>query len=203
MDSNQESPIQLQLTYKGFYTRGRHALNIFLSLISMTALLFVFSDQAVALQLQLGSANANPGDNITVEITVGEFDQEQIAASAFTLSYNADYLTLTQIESHFFDTFLNQWNLFNPAPDPLPPTSVIVDGQNYTRPLLSNTIAGKTLLVGTRVKSGIPTTLFTLHFTVKLTAPPGVYPISISPTMINDVYAGYDGTSEAVPVLRG
>ena len=168
---------------------------IILSLVSIPLLLFVFCGRVEALQLQVDSENANPGDSITVEITVGEYNLEQIAASAFTLSYSTDHLTLTQVESDFFDTFLNQWNSLNPVPDPLPPASVVVDGQTYTQPLLFSTTdgtpQGKTLLVGASVKSGTPATLFTLHFTVKATAPPGIYPVSISPTMINDVYTGY------------
>lgn len=170
-------------------------------------LLFIFYGRAEALQLKVDSKNANPGDNITVEITVGEYNLEQIAASAFTLSYSTDQLTLTQVESDFFDTFLNQWNSLSPVPDPLPSASVVVDGQTYIQPLLFNTTngtpQGKTLLVGASVKSGTPITLFTLHFTVKATAPPGIYPVSISPAIINDVYAGYDGTGEAIPVLMG
>jgi hypothetical protein len=181
--------------------------SILLSLISIPLLLLIFYGRVEALQLQVDNGNANPGDNITIEITVGEYDQEQIATSAFTLSYSTDHLTLTQVESDFFDTFLGQWNSLNPVPDPLPPASVIVDGKTYTQPLLFNTTEGtsqgKTLLVGTRVKSGVPTTLFTLHFTISLEAPPGIYPVSISPTMINDVYAGYNGTGETIPVLMG
>lgn len=181
------------------------SISLFLAAIPL--LLFVFCGRVEALQLQVDSQNANPGDNISVEITVGEYNLEQIAASAFTLSYSTDHLTLTQVESDFFDTFLNQWNSLNPVPDPLPPASVIVDGQTYTQPLLFNTTDGtpygKTLLVGASVKSGTPTILFTLHFTVKATTPSGIYPVSISPTIINDVYAGYYDSGEAIPVLMG
>lgn len=178
-------------------------LSIFVSLILTIFLSLISSEPAKALQVQLNDANANPGDNTVVDITVGDYTQEQIAAAAFTISYNTDILTLTQVESSFFDTFLNQWNNLVPVPDPLPPTSVIVNGQTYTQPLLFNTAEGKTLFVGARVKSGTPSTLFTLHFTVDASAHPGVYPVSISPIISNNVYAGYDETGESIPVLVG
>ena len=115
-------------------------------------LFLLLSDEATALQLKMGSQSANPGDAITVDVTVADYNQEHIAAAAFTLSYNLDYLTLTGIDSDFFATFSDQWNSLQPVPNPLPPTSVVVDNQQYTQPILFATsgasASGKSLLVG-------------------------------------------------------
>lgn len=182
-----------------------HTLRKLICLILLTLMLIAFSERGHALQLRVNNVNANPGDTITVDITVEDYSLEQIAAAALTLSYSTEYLTLTQVESDFFDTFANQWNLLNPVPNPLPPSSIVIDGQAYTQPLLfnivENALSGRTLLVGARVKSGTPTILYTLHFTVNEQTAPGIYPVSISPIIIKDVHAGYADTGEAIPLL--
>ena len=49
----------------------------------------------------MGSSAANPGESVTVNISV---DQPiTIAAAAFTLTYNTTWFTLTSVESTFFD----------------------------------------------------------------------------------------------------
>lgn len=174
-------------------------------LCSFFSLLFVFLGRAEALEVQVTSEDAHPGDSITVEIKVAHYAQEQIAAAAFTLSYSLEHLTLTAIESSFFDTFSNQWNSLTPPPSPLPPGSATVNNQTYTQPVLAQTTSGtplgKSLLVGARVEAGTPETLFTLHFTVNPEAAPGIYPISISPSSIDNVDAGYAGTGTLIPIL--
>ena len=175
------------------------------SLLAISLFILVFHGTAAALQIQVGSVDAHPGDDIAVEITVDGYDQEQVAAVAFTLSYSLEDLTLTGIESDFFDTFSSQWSSLTPSPNPLPPVSVTVNNQTYTQPVLANTFSGsplgKTLISGARVMAGTPTVLFTLHLTVNGAAEPGVYPLSISPTTINNVSAGYDETGTLIPVL--
>ena len=173
--------------------------------IALFLLFLLLSDEATALQLKMGSQSANPGDAITVDVTVADYNQEHIAAAAFTLSYNLDYLTLTGIDSDFFATFSDQWNSLQPVPNPLPPTSVVVDNQQYTQPILFATsgasASGKSLLVGVRVEAGTPSVLFTLHFTVNASTPAGLYPISISPTSLDNTAAGYDAGGTLIPVL--
>ena len=160
-------------------------------------------ENAEALQLQVENKNANPGENITVTITVGGYSQEEIAAAAFTLTYNTDNLLLTSIDSDFFDVFQNQWNSLTPLPNPMPPGSVVVDGKTYDQPLLFNTSNAETLLVGARVEPGTPTILFTLNFTVNPEAPSAIYPVSISQSTINNAEAGYNPFGEVIPLLIG
>ena len=164
----------------------------------------VFYGSAGALQLQVGSVDAHPGDDISVQITVGEYAQEQIAAASFTLTYDHDQLALTGIESDFFVTFTGQWNSLNPLPSPVPPSSVIVNGHEYSQPVMSNTLsegsAGMTLISGARVNAGAPTILFVLHFSVNPAAAPDIYPISISPTALDNADAGYPPGGPLLPV---
>ena len=168
-------------------------------------LFLLLPDNAAALQLRMGSQSAGPGDAVTVDVTVADYNQEHIAAAAFTLSYNGDYLTLTGIESAFFATFSDQWNALQPVPDPLPPTSVVVDNRQYTQPILfaasGASASRRSLLVGARVEAGTPSVLFTLHFTVNSATPAGLYPVSITPTSLDNTAAGYDAGGTLVPVL--
>ncbi|MCI5188333.1 MAG: hypothetical protein D3905_00770 [Candidatus Electrothrix sp. AS4_5] len=160
-----------------------------------------------ALELRVSSKTADPGDSIAVEITAQEYNQETVAAAVFTVTYNADQLVLNSIDSDFFSTFLEQWNATYPIPNPLPPVSVEINGQTYTRPLVfhndDGTSQGKIRLAAARAKAGMPTVLFTLHFTVKNTATTGIYPLSIEPTVVNNTAAGYDAAGEAVSMLIG
>ncbi len=162
---------------------------------------------AAALELGFSSVNANSGDSIAGEITAQEYNQEALAAAAFTVTYSADNLVLNKIESDFFSTFLEQWNSLDPVPDPLPPVSVEMNDQTYAQPLLYNaadgTSLGKIRLAAARVRAGTPTVLFTLHFTVKGSAVSGIYPLSIVQTVINNTKAGYDAAGETMPMLIG
>lgn len=157
---------------------------------------------AGAVVLTMGSAAGDPGETVTVNISVDQ--PEGVAAAAFTLNYNTTWFTLTSVESTFFDTFLNQWISLNPLPSPFPPVTATVDGQTYNQPLLNKTSSNKLLLAGARVKAGLSqTALFTLHFTVAANTPAGVYPVTITPTLINNAGAGYSTGGEAIPVLMG
>lgn len=162
---------------------------------------------AQALELRISSENASSGDSIAVEITAQDYNQEAVAAAAFTVTYNADQLVLNSIASDFFSTFLDQWNATDPVPNPLPPVSVEMNGQSYTRPLVfhtdDGTSQGKIRLAAARAKAGTPTVLFTLHFTVKNTATTGIYPLALTPTVVNNTEAGYDAAGEAVSMLIG
>lgn len=181
-------------------------LKIFCFLCAAIGLL-LYSRPAQALELRISTESASPGDSIEVEITAQEYNQEAIAAAAFTVTYNADQLVLNSIASDFFATFLEQWNLLDPVPNPLPPVSVEMNGQTYAQPLVFHTAdrtsLGKVSLAAARARAGTPTVLFTLHFTVKNSAVTGIYPLSIEPTVVNNTAAGYDEAGEAVPLLIG
>jgi hypothetical protein len=174
---------------------------------SMLSLIFILSNTANALEIQINNQSADPGEDISLNITVSDYDQEQIAAAALMLTYNTEQLSLTSVDSDFFATFSDQWNSLDPVPDPLPPTTVQVEGQTYNQPLLFNTQegspTGKTLLVGARVKAGTPAIIFTLNFTVSNSAPQGIYPINISPIIMNNTDAGYPAGGESIPIFLG
>ena len=49
-------------------------------------------------------------------------DPVDIAGAAFTIQYDGASLTLSAVESDFFDTFANQWTALSPNPSPqMPP----------------------------------------------------------------------------------
>lgn len=170
-------------------------------------LLFICNSKANGLEIQVDNQNAGPGEVVTINVTVGDYDQEEIAAAALMFTYNTSMLTLNSIDSSFFTSFSDQWNSLSPIPDPPPPGSVEVDGQTYTQPLLFTTLdgtpVGKTLLVGARVNSGTPSVIFSLNFTVDGSAPSGIYPISISPIIANNTNAGYSTSGESIPIFVG
>lgn len=169
------------------------------------AQLIIFDSRVEALELQVESISSNPGETVTINVNVADYDQEQIAAAVFTLTYNSDYLSLISVDSNFFDSFINQWDLLNPGPDPSPDTSVVVDGQTFSKPLIHNTVGSssstKTMVAGVRVKAGAPSTLFSFTFVIDSSSPSAIYPISIQPTMINNTHAGYSLGGETIPIL--
>jgi hypothetical protein len=65
----------------------------------------------------------------------------------------------------------------------------------------AGTATGTTLISAVRVTAGTPNILFTLHFNVNPAAQPDIYPISITPTQVHNVDAGYDAGGTLIPVL--
>lgn len=177
-------------------------ISAFIFILSM---LFLMAEGASALTLHLDNVSASPGAAVDVNITVSGYAQEKIAGAAFTITYNPAYLTLTGVDSSFFDTFAKQWNSLKPKPDPMPASSVSVNGKQYNQPLLFHNLsgaqAGKTMVAAVHVTSGTPINLFVLHFSVVSSAPEGTYPIAIINTVLNDVNAGYKATGESIPML--
>ena len=152
--------------------------------------------------ITVGSADAEPGDTLSLEVSIDI--PGNTAAAVFTLTYDTRYLTLAGIDSSFFDTFHNQWLAMVPQPASSPPDQVTVDGTTYTRPLLAATETGMTLIAAAKVQPGNATSiLFTLHFTVAADAPDGIYPVSISPTVLDNPAYGYDAAGETLPILVG
>ncbi len=171
------------------------------------SMLFLMAEGVSALTLHLDKVSASPGAAVDVNITVSGYAQEQIAGAAFTITYNPAYLTLTGVDSSFFGTFAKQWSSLKPAPDPMPASSVSINGKQYNQPLLFHNLggaqAGKTMIAAVHVTSGTPANLFVLHFSVVSSAPEGTYPIGIVNTVLNDVNAGYKATGESIPMLVG
>ena len=155
-----------------------------------------------AVDVTVGTASGNPGSTVNLPVTVS--DPSQIAGAAFTLTYDTTKLTLQTISSTFFDTFENQWNSLSPVPNPLPPTSVVVDSKTYNQPLLSNLSGSALMISAARCKAGLTNiTLFTLTFQVAANAVAGNYPVTISQSTISNTAAGYAATGETIPVLVG
>ena len=170
--------------------------------VLLLGLLLVGAVPAPCETITVGSADAEPGDSLSLEVSIDIPDNT--AAAVFTLTYDTQYLTLAGIDSIFFDTFHNQWLATVPQPSPLPPDQVTVDGTIYTRPLLAATETGMTLIAAAKVQPGNTTSiLFTLHFTVAADAPDGIYTVSISPTVLDNPAYGYDAAGETLPILVG
>jgi hypothetical protein len=180
----------------------KHRIIVQLSLVIFCLIALLVTGRSEAETLTIESADGHPGDTLILPVTIDI--PVNTAAAVFTLTYNTQYLTLTDIQSSFFETFFNQWNALTPQPVPLPPDQVTVDGTVYTQPIESRTISGSTFIAAARAQTNsITTTVFTLSFTLHADIPDGSYPISISPTQINNTAYGYAGSGETVPILLG
>jgi len=172
--------------------------------IFMIILFTSFKSYSVsALTLTVGNSNADADQMIQIPVTVDV--PAGIACASFTLIYDNSKITLTNIQSTFFDTFLNQWNTMNPVPDPLPPTSVEIEGVTYTQPLLKNNILSGTMVAAARITPADESSsvLFILTFELNQGILPGTYTVGITTSNINNMAAGYDENGESIPVLIG
>jgi hypothetical protein len=130
---------------------------------------------------------------------------ETIAGAAFTLTYNRNSITLSNVESVFFDTFVNQWNSINPVPTPLPPTIVEVENVSYGQPLVKNAVSSGAMIAAARCTpaDGTNKVLFTLSFKLNNGASPGTFSVGLVQSVIKNTAAGFDGNGETLPVLTG
>lgn len=165
-------------------------------------ILLLFPSILKAEILVVGNATAQPGETVTLPITVDH--PGDIVGAAFTLTYNSQYLTLIDVQSNFFDTFANQWSSIVPQPNPMPPTQISVGGINYSQPLLYSQINSGTMIAAARVQAGATvTTLFQIQFRVDSTIPGDIYPVSIVQSSIKNTAAGYYIEGELIPLLLG
>ena len=149
--------------------------------------------------------SANAGETFSVDIRVD--NAATVAAASFTVTYDTNNLAIngqTPITSSFFDTFVQQGLLTNPAY-----VNVPGDSTDYYSPLVSNGATGIIAPVTTGIRlaaarfdngTGNNTTIFTLNFSG---GNEGTYPISIIPTVLSNTAAGYLSTGEAIPLLVG
>lgn len=147
------------------------------------------------------------GDVLTVAVTVN--DASQIAASAFTITYDQTALEIqANIETPFFQTFANQWATITPQPDPMPENSVVVNGATYTKAVVINHTPGKVMISGANCDTGIGNgnTLAVvqfkiLDFTISASdnAPYKDYKITVKKSRIDNTSAGQPGTNEDTP----
>ena len=195
------------------------------------AMMFVFimaAGSAWAATLTVTDATGDKGDILTIPITVDE--AEKLAGAAFTLAYD-NALTVT-VSSEFFDTFYDQFSGLDTlgAPDPdggaygdsifpvldgpggsatgatiaIP---VTVDEISHYQPLLTNPIENgtKQLIAAARCMpaSAGGATLFTLAVSLNGGEPGGDYDITIIPTTLDNLDAGYDAGGEEIDLLVG
>lgn len=141
--------------------------------------------KAYSMQFRVSSTEATANSTITLDVTITP--SATVSAALFKLTYNTRYLSLTEVESRFFDTFANQWDLLNPKPEPVPPASVEVDGQEYDRPLLFTNTGTGTVIVGVRAQAAVTeSALLSLHFAIAPGTPDGIYPVTISPVTVDN-----------------
>jgi hypothetical protein len=145
----------------------------------------------------------------TVEIHLdGLTDTEKAymesSGAAFTIEYD-DNLMLAPgtLNSTFFDTFQAQFDAAGTDPNPY---TGPVDG--YDRPVVINDddTAGRTRVAAARcAKTSEGYVLFTLDVQLKDTSDSkaGVYKITVKPTVLNNVDAGYSADGEAIDLVVG
>ena len=174
-------------------------------MFAVFSVMLLFESLTFAVTLTVGNGSGTASETIQIPITVD--DPVGIAGAAFTITYDTDNLYLSDIQSDFFDTFDKQWGALTPAPDPYPPSSVVVDSITYPQPLLQNLVTGTGVMIAaarcSAETSPSKTTLFTLSFTLKPGASTGTYEISIIPTTLNDTSAGYSAGGETIDLLIG
>ena len=181
--------------------------------LSILVLLFVFVIFAKVnatpspVTLTVSDNSGGVGDTIIVNVDVN--DATEIAAAAFTITYDANALELqADIETPFFQTFADQWASITPQPNPMPDNAVVVDGTSYTKAVAVNQTPGKVMIAAANYDKGIGTgnTLAILHFKI-LNIPPEPndgsyrdYKITVEKSYIDNKSAGYM-TGETIPFL--
>ncbi|RJP39362.1 MAG: hypothetical protein C4548_11850, partial [Desulfobacteraceae bacterium] len=200
-----------------------------LSMIFLTLLLF--AGPASAVTLTVGAGSGNVGDILNIDITVDE--AETLAGAAFTLTYSDaltvsvdsvffdtffnqfDPLDTTDdpiyegevIKFPRIDEFgapvLDEYG--NPVYIIIP---AIVDEIAYDQPLITNHVSdgvNRMLISAARCVPAAagPATLFTLSVSLNPGRDPGVYPLVIVPTELNNTDAGYAAEGEYIHLLIG
>lgn len=173
--------------------------------LSVLAILLLVASNVTAATLTVGTASvtADQTAQITLEVDVAT----GIAGAAFTIQYDTANLTLATVTSTFFDTFASQWAGLTPVPDPLPPTSVTVDSQPYTQPLIRNDVTGTgTRIAAARAMPADETNKILFTLTFQHNNPIGLtqdttYNVQVVSTSLNNTDAGYDPAGETIPML--
>lgn len=160
-----------------------------------TAALTAFAADS-SLTLAVGSGRAAPGEQVTVAVTVDS--PREVAAAAFTVTFDPAALRFDSASSAFFEAFSARF----PNAQPSVPVEVVVNGQTYQRPLAVavGSSSGAVALAAARgaADSAVPE-LFELTFTVLRV---GDHAVGLVPTSIDQGAAGY-ASATALPMLIG
>lgn len=172
------------------YVKLSKILFTVVSIILAYSTTVIAADKTITLlsDSDLDTIDVIEGNSFTVQVKVN--DASAIAGASFTVTYDTANLTLSGIASSFFGTFDNQ-AIDTPDSD-ANGGYVIVDSVNYYSPLViaSATDDGNMLAAAMFDNgSGIDELLFTLTFSASGST--GVYPISVSQSVITNVDAGY------------
>jgi len=149
---------------------------------------------------KLTVANATGTTDIPVTVTVS--DPVGIAGAAFTLNYDITKLSVTKVTSSFFGTFASM------GYDNTDGLSTDGKVDTYASPVVVNPAEGGkiTKMAAARPTPGTEadgTTLFTLTVDIiDATAATGAtFPITITPTTLNNEAAGYSAAGEQIDLL--
>lgn len=157
-----------------------------------------------AVTLTVGDGIGHPQETLKIGVTID--NPAGVAGAAFTIIYEADKITLTAIESGFFDTFANQWTQFTP---PVTPPDTVSFGDPPTiclQPLWHKRVGTGMRVAAVRMAAATAYDshlLFTLSFIRNGASLDTTYPVSIIATNIDISGAGYDSGGEDVPLLVG
>lgn len=143
---------------------------------------------------------ADTGFSVDIEVD----DSQYILGAAFTVRYDTEHLTLTSVESSYFDTFAKQFEAADAYNDP--PESVTVDGVTYNSPLVAgqeSAAIGGSRIAGVRARSAGTnnTTLCTVHFIATGLEYRDTVSITVEPSVIDNEKAGYDASGEQTAML--
>ena len=128
-----------------------------------------------------------PGTSTTIDIILD--NTANTAGAAFTVTYDTDNLTLTDVTSGFFDLI----------------EATQVDSITYDQALVHNVVDGTgAMITGARMTEGDgpAQTIVTLHFDVGVSAS-GQYTIGIQQSIISNTDAGYSAGGEPISMLVG
>ncbi len=165
-------------------------------IVVLAALLMMSVSTLQAKIITVSSLDAQPGDNVSVAVELANPGDTQ--GTAFSVTFDTTYLTLTDVTSTFFPTFTEQYS----GKSAEVPSQVVIDNVIYVRPIVVNHTGYGVMLAAVNLEpSGSGTTLFTLDFELAANIPDGMYPISIGASVISDLAAGYPTSGLAIPLL--
>jgi hypothetical protein len=176
-------------------------INKLFAIVSIFLLVMAAASGASAVTMTVGTGSGAANATVAIPITVDV--PNTIAGAAFTITYDSTKITLTGVQSTFFDTFANQWTALGLTPPTV--DDMTVNGILYEQPLLENEIATGTMVAAARCTPAPAgnSTLFTLSFVLNAGARSGTYPVGIASSVIINTAAGYNAAGETIPMLIG